>query len=107
MRLILLRSCRFLKVSPFFTGRPGRGGFRCLLQHLIRRFPLRYDPLYWGAVFPLGMYAVATKQMAATQGLPFLAALAPAFFVVALAAWMLTFIGLARELVHQARRTAT
>jgi len=53
------------------------------------------------------MYAVATKQMAATQGLPFLAALAPAFFVVALAAWMLTFIGLARELVHQARRTAT
>ena len=24
-------------------------------RHLIRRFPLRYDPLYWGAVFPLGM----------------------------------------------------
>src|SRR6516162_3292637 len=22
-------------------------------QHLIRRFPLRYDPLRWGAVFPL------------------------------------------------------
>jgi tellurite resistance protein TehA-like permease len=24
-------------------------------RHVYRRFPLRYDPLYWGAVFPLGM----------------------------------------------------
>jgi hypothetical protein len=29
-----------------------------LWRHVYRRFPLRYDPLYWGAVFPLyGMYA--------------------------------------------------
>ena len=28
-------------------------------RHVIRRFPLRYDPLYWGAVFPLGMPYVA------------------------------------------------
>jgi tellurite resistance protein TehA-like permease len=66
-------------------------------QHVIRRFPLRYDPLYWGAVFPLGMYAVATKQMAAALGLPFLAPLAAAFFVTALAAWTLVFIGLIWE----------
>jgi len=60
--------------------------------------PLRYGPLDWGAVFPLGMYAVATKQMAAALGLAFLAPLAPAFFEVALAAWTLAFIGLAWEL---------
>jgi tellurite resistance protein TehA-like permease len=55
-------------------------------QHLIRRFPLRYDPLYWGAVFPLSMYAVATKQMAAALELPFLAPIPPVVFVAALAA---------------------
>lgn len=69
-------------------------------RHLVRRFPLRYDPLYWGAVFPLGMYTVATRQMAAALDLPFLAPLPPAMFVVALAAWMLAFIGLAWELAR-------
>jgi tellurite resistance protein TehA-like permease len=70
-------------------------------QHLIRRFPLHYDPLCWGAVFPLGMYSLATKQMAAALGLPFLAPLASAFFAVALAAWTIVFIGLARELLRK------
>ena len=70
-------------------------------RHLVRRFPLRYDPLYWGAVFPLGMYTVATRQMAAALDLPFLAPLPPAMFVVALAAWILAFIGLARELTRR------
>ncbi|MFT5826474.1 MAG: tellurite resistance protein TehA-like permease, partial [Yoonia sp.] len=27
-------------------------------RHVIRRFPLRYDPSYWAMVFPLGMYTV-------------------------------------------------
>ena len=70
-------------------------------QHVIQRVPLRYDPLYWGAVFPLGMYTLATRQMAAALGLPFLAPLASAFFVAALAAWTLAFFGLARELLHK------
>ena len=34
------------------------------VEDLLYRFPIRYDPLYWGAVFPLGMYTVATWQMA-------------------------------------------
>ncbi|HMN38390.1 MAG TPA: tellurite resistance/C4-dicarboxylate transporter family protein [Hyphomicrobium sp.] len=71
-------------------------------RHLIRRFPLRYDPLYWGAVFPLGMYTVATKQMAAVFGLPFLTSLPPMVFVAALAAWALACAGLAWELLHKA-----
>ena len=66
-------------------------------RHVIQRFPLRYDPLYWGAVFPLGMYAVATREMAAALDLPFLAPLPVAAFVAALAAWSLAFAGLAWE----------
>jgi len=67
-------------------------------RHLVRRFPLRYDPLYWGAVFPLGMYAVATRQMAAALDLPFLDFLPPIVFAAALAAWILVFAGLLWEL---------
>lgn len=74
-------------------------------QHLIRRFPLRYDPLWWGAVFPLGMYTVATKQMAAALELPFLAPLPPVVFVVALAAWTLAFTALALSLVRRLARS--
>ncbi len=67
-------------------------------RHGFQRFPLRYDPLYWGAVFPLGMYTVATRQMAAALDLPFLDPLPPVVFVFALAAWTLAFVGLLWEL---------
>ncbi|WP_312017149.1 tellurite resistance/C4-dicarboxylate transporter family protein [Bradyrhizobium jicamae] len=73
-------------------------------QHLIQRFPLRYDPLHWGAVFPLGMYALATKQMAATLQLPFLAPLPTVVFVVAVAAWTLAFAALTWQILHEFTR---
>jgi len=33
-------------------------------RHVYKRFPLTYDPLYWGAVFPLGMYTACTLAVA-------------------------------------------
>lgn len=67
-------------------------------RHVIQRFPLRYDPLYWGAVFPLGMYTVATREMAAALDLPFLDPLPPVVFAFAMSAWSLAFVGLVWEL---------
>jgi tellurite resistance protein TehA-like permease len=65
------------------------GGWR----HLYRRFPLRYDPLYWGAVFPLGMYTACTFRLAKVFDLPFLEPVPRAFIFIALAAWATAFVG--------------
>lgn len=74
-------------------------------RHVFERFPLTYDPLYWGAVFPLGMYTLSTDRMIDALDLPFLAPLPGGFLYVALAAWLATFVGLART-VGRAVRTS-
>jgi len=67
------------------------------------RFPFEYDPLYWGAVFPLGMYAACTWQMDRAMEFGFLAGLPRVFFYVALVAWTITFIGMLRSLTRSLR----
>ncbi len=63
-------------------------------RHAIRRFPLRYDPLYWGAVFPLGMYTVCTLRLSEAVDAPYLAGIAQVFVYLALGAWALVACGL-------------
>jgi tellurite resistance protein TehA-like permease len=62
-------------------------------RHAYRRFPLRYDPLYWGAVFPLGMYTACTFRLSQVMNATFIEWLPRGFVYIAIAAWALAFIG--------------
>src|SRR5262249_17426653 len=65
-------------------------------RHLLERVPLIYEHDYWAVVFPLGMYAVCTQTVIHVFSLPFLEPIAGAFVWIALGAWALTLVGLAR-----------
>lgn len=101
----LLSQLPFIKGFTVFYWATGTWWIPMLLllgvwRHVYRRFPLRYDPLYWGAVFPLGMYATSTHQMIDAMGLEFLRFLPRVFAYVALAAWTTAFVGLVHYLLR-------
>lgn len=62
-------------------------------RYLICETPFIYDPLYWGGVFPLGMYSVCTFHLGLAIDIAFLAPLSMLFMLLAAAAWITTFIG--------------
>jgi tellurite resistance protein TehA-like permease len=63
-------------------------------RYLIRGVPFTYDPLYWGGVFPLGMFSVCTYHLAQILDAPYLMPLSEAFMIIAVVAWATTFVGL-------------
>lgn len=62
-------------------------------RHIYKRYPLRYDPLYWGAVFPLGMYTACTANLSDVLGMPIVSEIPTYFVYVAIGAWSITFFG--------------
>ena len=63
-------------------------------RHIYKRFPLRYDPQYWGMVFPLGMYTTCTFQLSKALDFPPLMVIPAIFVYLALAAWSAAFVGM-------------
>jgi tellurite resistance protein TehA-like permease len=69
-------------------------------RYVVRRDRVRYEPQFWGMVFPLGMYTTCTIQLSRALELPFLQAIPRIFVYFAMFAWAVTFTALA---LHIAR----
>ena len=66
-------------------------------RHVLRQWPLRYEPALWTVVFPIGMYGVATLSFGKAAHIGFLEPLSRGVLWVAAAAWLLTAVaGLSR-----------
>ena len=70
-------------------------------RHVYKKFPLKYDPQYWGMVFPFGMYTVCTFQLANAINFPPLMIIPRYFIYLALAGWIATSLGLLSTLVRR------
>ena len=69
-------------------------------RHVYKKFPLRYDPQYWGMVFPFGMYTVCTFQLANAISFPPLLVIPKYFIYVALVGWVAASVGLIGTLIR-------
>lgn len=69
-------------------------------RHWYKKYPLTYEPGYWGGVFPLGMYTASTFEMSRVMKLDFLIILPKYFIFIALTAWVLTFYGLVSHIIR-------
>lgn len=106
----LLSILPFIKGFTLFYWAAGSWWIPLLLclgvwRYLLRRYPFSYDPMYWGAIFPLGMYAACTWQLEASMGLG-LPDILPRFFLFAAClGWLLIFISMlhanARDVVQR------
>lgn len=74
-------------------------------RHVYKKFPLRYDPQYWGMVFPFGMYTVCTFQLANAISFPPLHVIPKYFIYLALVGWVAASVGLIGTLMGFKRET--
>jgi len=72
-------------------------------RHMRKHFPLVYDPLYWGMVFPLGMYTVCTLQLSKAIAFDSLMIIPRYFVFVAMLAWLIVFAGFLQSLLRARR----
>jgi len=68
-------------------------------KHVIRKMPLRYEPVLWSFVFPLGMYAVASAKLGLAAEFPPLQWISIVMIWVAFTAWLMVLAGLVRKIL--------
>ncbi|MBK1717316.1 tellurite resistance/C4-dicarboxylate transporter family protein [Thiocystis violacea] len=101
---LLLELAPFIKGFTLFFWAAGTWWIPLLIclavwTHWRKGVPLVYTPLFWGAVFPLGMYTVSTHHLAMALDMEVLRVIPAVTIYAAFLAWGLTFFGLLRRLV--------
>lgn len=62
-------------------------------KHTVGRIsPWKYDPQFWGAVFPMGMYTVSTYMLVKATQLTQLIVIPDYFIYIAIAGWIYEFL---------------
>jgi tellurite resistance protein TehA-like permease len=61
-------------------------------KYVFHRTQFKYSPLYWGMVFPLGMYTACTFKLSQALELPFILNIPKYFIYLAYFAWTIIFV---------------
>jgi tellurite resistance protein TehA-like permease len=77
-----------------------------LWKHGACRVPVRYSPMLWSLVFPLGMFALASLRLSLAADVPLLRTLSEGMVWIALAAWIATAVGLLWSMLQSFRAGA-
>ena len=63
-------------------------------KYIFHMTQFKYSPLYWGMVFPLGMYTACTIKLSQAIQIPFLINISRYFIYIAFVAWSFIFISM-------------
>ena len=74
-------------------------------KHVVNHLPLKYEPIWWSFVFPLGMYSVASARLGLTAEFPPLQWISEVMIWVALGAWFVVLLGMLKKLWRLFRNT--
>ena len=72
-------------------------------RHAYRRLPFTYDPLYWGMIFPLGMYTTCTFRLVEITHLTFLQWIPEYLVFISVAAWLFVFFAMLQSFCKNAK----
>ena len=71
-------------------------------KYVFNKTQYKYTPLYWGMVFPLGMYTACTIRLSQALKLPFIANISNYFIYAAYVAWSFIFITMILSMIKAA-----
>ncbi len=63
-------------------------------KYVFHKTPFKHSPLYWGMVFPLGMYTACTFKLSQALQIPFLVNIAKYFIYIAFIAWIVISVSM-------------
>ncbi len=63
-------------------------------KYVYHKTQFKYCPLYWGMVFPLGMYTACTFKLSQALQLPFIVNIPKYFIYLAFIAWTIIFVSM-------------